>query len=179
MEGQAQANDPEVEAQEQEAEVVAEITEKQQLLDIFDQQVKQSGLTPELLKYIERELEPVFEKTHNPGFALEMKALMSQEGTTEDQVKDLVKSAYAALEQRTLTEMKKSQEEEVAGLERTDRSSRDVQAAVAQVPKGTAGTWLTVRDLIGKNSTLITRITTNSVQPTLKLKRDPDLCEKM
>ena len=150
MEAQAPANDPEVEAQEQEAEVVAEITEEQKLLDILDRQVKHSGITPGLLEDIERRLKPVFAKTHNPGFAQEMKALMSREGTTEDQVKDLVKSAYDALEQRTLTEMKKSQEEEVAGLERTDRSSRDVQAAVAQVPKGTGGTWRTVTDLIGR-----------------------------
>ena len=33
MEAQAQANDPEVEAQEQKAEAVAEITEEQKLLD--------------------------------------------------------------------------------------------------------------------------------------------------
>ena len=49
MEAEAQANDPEVEALEEKAEVVAEITEEQKLLDILDQQVKHSGITPQLL----------------------------------------------------------------------------------------------------------------------------------
>ena len=47
-------------------------------------------------------------------------------------------------------EGERSKEEEVAGVQRDDRSSRDVQAAASQVPKGTGQTWRTVTDLIGR-----------------------------
>jgi len=162
METEAQADDPEVEVLEQKSEAVAEITEEQHLLDDFDQQVKHSGITPQLLADIERRLRPVFKKSHDDRFALEMKSLMSRENTTEEQVKDLVQRAYQAVVNQDLVQMEQSKDEEAAGVQRDDRSSRDVQAAAAQVPKGTGQTWRT-----------------NSVQPTLKLKRKADLCEKV
>ena len=54
-----------------------------------------------------------------------------------------------AVVNQDLVQMEQSKDEEAAGVQRDDRSSRDVQAAVAQVPKGTGQTWRTVTDLIG------------------------------